>query len=412
MEKIKRIEIHNLKGIDALKVDIDGHHIMATGKNRVGKSTFLQSILFGLGRKADAPPVREGEKEGEVHIWTEGGTEFHSERDAIKGITKVSVKLPGEKLFDTRVTNVGAITGEISFDPFQFAELSKKDSGRKEQVEFVKKLLSDEERMMLAKFQRDIQANEESRTQTGRDKTKMEGKVNSSKITPEDIEKYKEPVRVDELMKQKKEADDHNTKRAGIIERFDERKLKIIELKKQLEELEKSQSDAAKWIEENPLKPVTEINTKISESSDWNEKCSSVKEFCKDREELTKLQNAYGEEQALIESQREAYRQAIRSLDLPIPDLYFDDEKLIWKDRPVDSSVLSTSEIMSLGFMIRMAMNPDCPVVVIHRGESFDRESLNELINEADNYGLQLFIEKVVSDQQDLRIEFLTVQPS
>lgn len=406
--KIKKIEIFNLKAIHHLSKDIDGHHILVTGKNRKGKSTFLQSILFGLGLKKEAPPVKEGEQKGNVHLWSVDGYEFESERDVHKGITKVSVKMPGEKLFDTKVSSVGAVVGEINFDPFAFAELSRSDSGRKEQIEIVKGLLTQEERDSLAKAQRDIKANEESRTQTGRDLAKIKGKVDSCKLSQDDIEKFKEPVDVSALMEQKAAADAQNVKWNAVTERYGERTKKIGDLQKEIDTLRAQQREAEEWLAKNSPIKVEELNEKISNSSAHNTKVSEVKAYLADREELKKLQDSYGEEQALIDSQREAYKDAIRSLELPIPDLFFDDEKLIWKDRPVDPTVLCTSEIMSLGFMIRMAKAPNCEVVVIHRGESFDDESMNELIDNADAYGLQLFVEKVISDQEELKIEFLT----
>jgi hypothetical protein len=406
--KIKQIEINNLKAIDHLSANIDGHHILVTGKNRQGKSTFLQSLLFGLGFKGQSPPVRDGQQKGDVHIWSVDGYEFESEKDIHKGVTKVSVKLPGEKGFDTKVSSVGAVVGEIIFDPFEFAELSKSDKGRKDQIEEVKNLLTQEERELLAKSQRDIKANEESRTQTGKDRDKLKGAVSAKNIQPQDLIEYAEPVKVAELMEQKRLADEHNTKRDGIKERRDERELKITELQKQLVELSQKQVEADKWLAENKEKPVAVLNKKINDSSDHNTMCEKVKTYLQEKEQLKKLEDEYGHETALIESQREAYKDAIRSLALPIPDLFFDDEQLIWNGRPVNPDVLSTSEIMGLGFMIRMAKAPKCEVVVIHRGESFDRESLNDLIDQADAYGLQLFVEKVVDDQEELKLEFLT----
>lgn len=408
MKKITKIEIKGLKAIDHRCENINGHHILVTAKNKKGKSTFLDSLLFGLGYKDHAPPVRNGEEEGLVHLWTEDGYEFESTRDKIKDTMTVSVKLPGEKLFDKKVSAVGSVVGEIIFDPFEFCELSKTESGKKKQIEIVKSLLTEEERAELTKIERQIKANEEARLETGRDLKRMKGAVEAKSITQLDVQTYKTHIDVKDLNDQKNTITKANENITSVQSRFDDRAKRIEALTSELAELEKQQKAATEFLANNKIQHTVDLDSKIQVASHHNTMVNKVAEYQKEFTAYQKLEEQYGEAGSLIDSQRQAYRDAIRSLDLPIPDLTFDEETLIYKGQPVHPQVLSTSEQMALGAMIRIAMNSECGVMVIHRGESFDRDSMNELIDEADNYGLQLFIEKVMENQEELKIEFLT----
>lgn len=409
--KITKVEIQNLKAIDRMSVDLEGKHVLITAENGFGKSSFLQAILLGLGMKSSAPPVREGEKEGEVTLITDAGYTFHSEVDKIKGVTKVSVQLPGESLFDSRVSAVSAVVGDknaILFDPFDFAALSQSEAGKKKQVEEVKALLTEEELTSLTKMERQIKANEEARLETGRELKRMKGAVEAKTISQADIQGYREYISVSELNEQKNAITTANTKITDVQSRFDDRAKRIEALTAELAELKTQQEKAQEFLANNKPQSTVDIDARIQSASHHNTMVDKVKEYQKEFTAFQKLEEQYGEAGSLINSQREAYKDAIRSLELPIPDLTFDEEQLVYKGRAVDPNVMSTSEIMSLGVMMQIAKNPGVRVLVIPRGESLGTQKLNELIEMADMYSYQLLVENVVRGQEELKIEFLT----
>ncbi len=408
--KIKRIEIHNLKAIKDLEIDLEGKHVMITADNGIGKTSFLQSLYVGLGIKSMAPPVTDGEQEGEVTLLTDEGYEFHSELDRVKGVTKVSVKIPGEKKFDERVSAVAAVSGYSVFDPFEFAELSKSTAGKRKQIEEVESLLTEEEREALNKMRLQIKANEDGRLVTGQELKIAKGAVEAMGITRHEIDTYKEPVSVTELNEQKNAITAKNTEITSVQGRFDERAKKIEALEAELSALKQKQTEAEKFLSENKIQHTVDLDSRIADASRHNTMVDKVKSYHKEFDKLTKLESEYGEATSLIETQRELLKQTVRELELPIPDLTFDYEQLMFQGRAVDPNVMSTSEIMYLGCMIQIAKQPGVKVLVIPRGESLGTQKLNDLIDLSDSYGFQLLVEQVVRGQEELKIEFLTKQ--
>ncbi len=408
--KIQRIEVHNLKANRDLAADLNGKHVLITADNGRGKTSLLQALYVGLGIKSMAPPVTEGEQEGEVTVWTDEGFTFHTEVDRVKGVTKVSVKHPNEKKFDERVSAVGSVVGDILFDPFEFAELSKSTAGKKKQIDEVESLLTEEEREALNKMRLQIKANEEGRLAIGQELKVSKGAVEAMGITRHEIDTYKEPVSVTELTEKKNAITAKNTEINSVQGRFDERAKKIEALEAELSALKQKQTEAEKFLSENKVVSTVALDSDIADASRYNTMVDKVKSYQKEFDKLTKLENQYGECTSLIETQRELLKQTVRELDLPIPDLTFDYEQLMFQGRAVDPNVMSTSEIMYLGCMIQIAKQPGVKVLVIPRGESLGTQKLNDLIDLSDTYGFQLLVEQVVRGQEELKIEFLTKQ--
>lgn len=409
--KIHQVEIHNLKAIRYLSIDLEGKHVLITADNGVGKTSFLQAIYAGLGIKSMAPPVTEGEKTGSVHLWSDEGYEFETTVDSIKGVTKVSVKLPDERLWDTKVSAVGAVVGDLLFNPFEFAELSKTEAGKKKQIEIVKALLTDEERVTLAQMERQIKANEENRTETGRYLKTMKGAVDAKGITQETVQKYQAPINVDEISAEKNRIVAANNHINDVRSRFNERAEKIAALELELAGLKEKQIQAESFLAENKITDIKDLDAKISEASTHNTMVDKVKDYLQQISKMKELESQYGEESSLIDTQRELYRRTIRELELPLPDLTFDEEQIIYQGRAVDNNVMSTSEIMGLGIMMKVAKNPGVRVMVVERAESLGTKKLNELIDTCDMYGFQILAEQVVRGQEELKIEYLTKLP-
>lgn len=393
-----------------MSIDLEGKHVLITADNGKGKTSFLQSIYAGLGIKSQAPPVSDGEQEGEVTLGTNEGYAFHTEIDKIKGVTKVSVKLPNESLFQTKVTAVGSVVGEILFSPFEFADLSKSEAGKKKQIEIVKSLLTDEEREILSKYERQIKANEEGRLELGRELKVMKGAVEAKGIMKHHLEQYKEPVSVSELTSRKDAIVKKNNEIKNVQSQSAERAKRIEALKAELTALEEKQKEATTFLQSNATESTESLDAQIAQASSHNAMVIKVQDYKKEFDKMLKLEVQYGESTSLIETQRELYRTTVRELELPIPELAFDEEQLTYKGRAVDPNVMSTSEIMYLGCMIQIAKQPGVKVLVIPRGESLGTQKLNDLIDLGNEYGFQLLVENVQRGQNELKIEFLTKQ--
>lgn len=92
---------------------------------------------------------------------------------------------------------------------------------------------------------------------------------------------------------------------------------------------------------------------------------------------------------------------------MPIDGLTFNDESLFYQGRPVDESTLSTSEKMMLGARLKIAKNPNVPVLFIQQGESLGTKKFNDLISMAKEHDFQIIMEQMVRGEEELRIEFI-----
>jgi Predicted ATPase len=72
--KINRIKIQNFKLIKSFDKEVLGKDVFITGKNEVGKSSFIQAVWSVLDPKNLPPkPVTTGAKKGLIELELEGG---------------------------------------------------------------------------------------------------------------------------------------------------------------------------------------------------------------------------------------------------------------------------------------------------------------------------------------------------
>lgn len=405
---IQRISIKNFKAIKDLEKDLNCDHIILIGENGVGKSSFIQAILSCLGVKGHLPPkaVTDGEKDGEVTIWTEDGYTFHMDMKATNNAHKIVVTGP-DGMKSTLKSAIANIVGSIDFDIFDFVEKSSSEKGKREQVEFVKSLLDEDTQAAIKRFEMNIKANYEGRTEAGREIKRLKGAIESSPITPDDAKKYKEPVDVKSMQAELEEISSKNKEIDAVKARMDDRQYEIRELEKKLLELQEKQKKAEEFLAANKKVDTTELSERISGASDHNVMVEKVRAYKELESQLAKAQSEWEDAEVLVNSQREELINTIKSLDFPVDGLTFTEESLIYNDREVDINTMSTSEIMQLGVMIHMAMNPNMKVITIPRGESLGAERLKAIVDMADEYGYQIIMEQVERGTKELKVEFL-----
>ena len=80
---------------------------------------------------------------------------------------------------------------------------------------------------------------------------------------------------------------------------------------------------------------------------------------------------------------------------VPVDGLQFDDDMLIYKGIPVSEASLSTSEIMELGLLMKVAENKGLGILFLERGESLGAQRLKDIQAMAAKNNMQLIIEQV-----------------
>lgn len=415
--KIQQVKIKDFKVLKNIEEEVNGNHIMLMGENGVGKSSFIQFIEIALGKNTNIPPNATGE--GEV-ITDKNGNKYTFSVKFKDGKPVVTVTSP-DGLKDTRKGTLAGIVGAMEFDIDEFAELSKTPKGRKEQVEIFKSFLPEEIRNDLAKYEANVLANYNDRTEVNRQIKEKEGAIKQHPLFNQiGVAKF-EKIDTAEVYAKFESANESNNKIKEVQLRLDQRKreieekeqqikdlqLKIDQLKDMVYQAEETNKKAEQFLKDNKLTDLSGFEEQIKTASEKNKLFESAESLKKDIGIVEKMKEESGELTAKIESEKGAIALAIREMEAPVDGLTFDDEQLVYNGIPVNPDSLSTSEIMELGIRLKMAENPELGILFIQRGESLGAKRLKEIQSIADKAGWQIIMEQVERGKETLHVEIM-----
>jgi len=126
--KTTKIRVHNLFGIEDLGVD-GGKSVELTGKKGAGKSSFLESLKFGLENRSDRDYIiRQGADEGEIIIETDSGLSIDRK---IRTTKADSIKVKDGNMLQTRPAEfLSSIFTPLQLNPVEFCQLSRQEKNR------------------------------------------------------------------------------------------------------------------------------------------------------------------------------------------------------------------------------------------------------------------------------------------
>lgn len=419
--KIQQIKISNFKAIESLESDLKGQNVLITGENGLGKSSVMQLIEIALGKSTNIPPNATGEG---LVIATKDGQEYTFHVKFKDGKPQLTITTP-DGLRDSRKGVIGSIAGAVDFDIHKFVEQSKSEKGRKEQVEYFKKLLPKEVTDYIDKVEANIKLHYEERAEINRAVKAIKGKLELHPMhgpAAPSIDDVK-PVDLTKVYDEANKARDENYKIQNVKQRMDDRTTYIEEKKEAIKrmkeeikereaavkEAENQNQLARKWLAENPEINLQELEQKVKDAEKANETYKLVKEYDTSLTEMKELEDQAGDKTVKIETERQLVLDTIKDManDSPVQGLSFDADTLYYNGHPVNPDVLSFSEIAELGVRMIIAENPDLPLF-ISNGESIGNERFNLIKEIAKANDLQIIMEEMVRGQDDLRIEVIT----
>lgn len=419
--KVQQVKIKRFKKLEDFQKNFDGHNVIICGKNELGKSSVLQFIGIALGDQTNIPPRATGE--GEI-ITTKDGKQFTFQVKFKDGKPQVTIISP-DGLKDSRKGTLEQICGAMGFNIGKFVEQSKTKSGRKEQIETIKGFLPESTRIDLAKYEADVAAKYEERTNLSKDLKNIDGSIKTHPLfnhTEKELRSFAK-IEVGDVFSQLQEAETHNKKRADVLSRKDSRTAeieadqeqirsleeKIKVLRAGIEEKAKQNTQANDWLSANTEIDTTPLKEKIANSQKTNEDYNRAQELIGLYEKKAVLENSVGELSVQIEQGREMISEAIKECSTIIDGLSFDDDSLLLDGIPVDPASLSTSQIMRLGYRLHVLKNPESPIF-LEGLESFDSDKMKELLEFANAEGVQVIGEKVEADTKEIRFELIPVE--
>lgn len=186
----------------------------------------------------------------------------------------------------------------------------------------------------------------------------------------------------------------------------------LAELDEMTERIKAEQEDAIKrrdnckaWLENYEANKPADVSQKINDIQHHNEMHRKVEDYlaAKQNKEEASAKVADHEKKLLsLSTEREAL---IKKADLPITGLNFTEDGLELNGIPFVAGKVSDSQIMEVAAKLIIAKNPTVKVFRIARGESLGRKKLEALIRFAREQGYQGFLEMVVRDQNELKVE-------
>lgn len=405
--RILGFTIENFKVIRLLEAKLPGRVTQIKGANGAGKSSVLEAFVLALrgGKAMPDMPVRKGAEYASIVVETNRyKITLHINKAGT--MTVKLMGLDGEKVSKPREV-IDAWMGDLGLDPVQFADLLPAV-----QTSMLLQAAGAYEQLAAAELK--CKAAEEKRTELGRIAKTAEAVASTMPV----VDGPDEEQSSQDLIVQIEEARKANNKIVEGRKWVDEQKRLVAQAKAEIEdhnatiaELQEkvaSKTKAIALVEEKiaygdkrladmEVQDVDALTQKLYGLENANKLArerAQAKKAAADAEEKRK---AYATAERAVEDAREARKNLLGGIKLPVPGLAINEDGVVLYNR-VPLSQASTAERIRIGVGIALAQNPEMKLVLIHRGESLDDNSMKVLDEVMEEYGAMALVERVVHD--------------
>lgn len=403
--KITRLQAENVMRLKAVDVEFDPNQslVVVRGRNRQGKSSFMNCVDFAFGgaaRSSKRRVIRDGETDAWTKITTDNGYEIERRWDNDK--TKLIVKDTTGKTHASAQSLINGWLSEFAFDPVAFLGESPA-----RQREILLELCG--QRDILDALETDRAEVYQQRRDINREIKRMEGahadyagvdESDADLEVPDVVELTKriEDAENDARTKSQleKEAAAHNDvmgQTETLIRELEDRLAKAREDHKQHMERRDDCAARAQQIMVVDTAPMREELASLEATRQRVAMANRKKELADTIKNLRLESDAHTETLADIENQK---IEAIESAALPVSGLSFDTDGVTFNGLPLSEA--STSEQIRIGMSIAMKLHPELKVVIIRQGNDLDEDAQAEVARIAAEEGYQVLMECVGKD--------------
>ena len=427
VEAVKRIKVVDIT------CDKDEDVIVIGGNNAQGKTSVLDSIMYGLagGKTIPDKPVRDGEERAEIRL--DIGNFIITRTMKQGGGTHLKVETKDGMQPKQPQATLSKLCGPISFDPLEFARMKPKD-----QLATLRELLD----IDTSNLDQAIATAFTERTEVKKELARVDAEIASKDFQPglehvdvaklsEDIEKatqlnhsatsWRSAIeRITEDCKGlQKDLDDLAEAKIKAAEEAEEAHRQVdLRLKNQLDNVDhqivrtNDSIDAAgvsKKEYESKLEAFAEIDTKtmrdaLANAETVNNHVRMEQEASDLKDEAAKLQATVTELTTQLDVKRKAKDEMLSKVEYPIDGLTMGEDGLLWNGQPFEQA--SSAESTRVSVALGMANNPQLRVMLIRDGSLLDENSLEEIRKMAKGKDYQIWIERVGdSDDNAIVIE-------
>ena len=408
---INKLTSTNVKILKTVEITPENNLVIISGKNGQGKSSAIDTIWLALkglaGEKIDpADIIRSGEKEAKVEL--DLGkylvTRTFTKKD---DYLKVTIKDGGKGSQSLLNELMGDLAKEgLLFDPLAFIDLD----GKKQLSIFMKALGIDAE-----KIEKERKQIFDERTDVNRRIRDLEGQlkqfsaIDYSKVPDVELSSNgivqsinAATIIIRENDKRREELKSLYTKLIQKHELREALQTQIEELTKKLNVLEndlatgKEEYLKSKAAIESLMDPdIEDLQKQLNNADAINKQVREKLSYKNLQEKLGSAQADSENLTAKLENIDQKKVDAIKSVNIPLPGLSFNEDGLTLNNIPFKSSLISTSEALKVGIAVAMAFNPELKVIRIQNGNLLDDESLARLEEILKATGWQAWIEIV-----------------
>lgn len=400
MSKIIKLEVENVKRVNAVMIEPKDGVTVIGGRNGQGKSSVIDSIEYALGGKPDASrPIRDGSSKARVVVETD---DLIVTRHFTASGSRLEVTGKDGRAYKSPQAMLDKLVGKLSFDPLGFSRMQPK-----EQAETLRGLIGvdfseiDAERKTLFDQRTDI--NREAKSLAAQ----VESMARHSDVPEQEVSVSELTAEYERVVSANSSNADERNKLETLISREEElgktvsdteEKILALQdlLKAQISAHEESVSSMTK--QQHVVSLLRDVDTqemrdKIKNAESVNAK---VRENAR-RKELECAQKSRSDDANKITERLEEIDRTKENIlsdsKFPVDGLAFDDDGVTFCGIPF--AQCSSAEQLRVSVAMGLAMNPELLLLLIRDGSLLDSESLAMVADMAEKADAQIIIERV-----------------
>lgn len=376
--RVIELRVENFKRLRAVQVQPDAHVVTVTGANGQGKTSLLDAVWFALVGRAGSGQqlVRQGESRAvvQVNLGDLIVTRTWTQKSGTGNLTVTSAD--GTK-YPTPQSVLDQLIGQLTFDPLAFASADEKQ--QLSMLLSVVKLPFDPNDIA-----RQRQLAYDERTVVNREVKRFQVALDSLPPAPAGAPDDEIPV---------SQIGEEYAQLSQKLQRYQQLQQRYADLQRELQAVYAEGVALKNELPANPEEHIAQLGEQLRTADAVNLAVRQKRERSRILEERTRVSAAADALTKRIEELDRTKRDGIRSAEMPVSGLSFDENGVLFNGVPFKQA--SQAERLRTSVAIAMAMNPNIRIIRITDGSLLDSHNMEIIRGLAATNDFQVWIERV-----------------